>query len=115
MTAPASRRLSVLHLEDDTNDVALVAAELEQSGVECVIEAVRTRETFVAALGHECDIILSDYSLPGFDGLAALAIATKARPETPFLLVSGTLGEDLAIRALRIGATDYVIKTRLSR
>src|SRR5260370_17392392 len=61
------------------------------------------------------DLILADYTLPSFDGLTALEIARKTRPDIPFIFVSGTLDEEVAIEALKIGATDYVFKTRLSR
>src|SRR6266566_1403706 len=61
------------------------------------------------------DVILSDFSMPGFDGMAALALARDLAPDTPFVFVSGTLGEEYAIRALRNGATDYVLKTNLVR
>ena len=84
--------LHIIHLEDDENDAALVADALEQDGLECRIEVVWTREAFMAALEHGCDLILSDFSVPGFDGLTALQLATKSRPDLPFLLVSGTVG-----------------------
>jgi DNA-binding NtrC family response regulator len=61
------------------------------------------------------DLILADYTLPSFDGLSALRIAQQHSPEVPFIFVSGTLGEDVAIEALKTGATDYVLKTRLAR
>ncbi len=109
-----AKPLHIVHLEDDANDAALVAAALEQDGLECRIEAVRTREAFVAALGRGCDLILSDFSIPGFDGLTALHLAAKTSPDTPFLLVSGTLAEEAAIASLQGGATDYVLKHRLS-
>ncbi|MGQ0700794.1 MAG: response regulator [Panacagrimonas sp.] len=108
--------LRVLHLEDDPRDAELVQAELEAGGIECEITRVETRETFTAALVAAApDLILADFSLPSFDGLSALEIAAQQRPEVPFIFVSGTLGEELAIDALKIGATDYVLKERLSR
>ena len=61
------------------------------------------------------DLILADYSLPSFDGLSALKLARSVRPDLPVILVSGALGEDVAIEAFKLGATDYVLKTRLSR
>src|SRR5436309_7782472 len=82
----------------------------------CQVMRVDTRETFAAALEREdIDVILSDYSMPGFDGRQALTLAREKRPEVPFLFVSGTIGEDAAIEALKNGATDYVLKHRLMR
>ena len=78
--------------------------------------ASQTRAEFVAALEDGgIDLILADYTLPSFDGLSALKLAMNARPDLPFIFVSGSLGEEIAIEALKIGATDYVLKTRLSR
>jgi PAS domain S-box-containing protein len=111
-----STALSILHLEDDEDDATLVSATLERYGIECEIERVQTREDFVAALQRGgFDLILSDFSLPGFNGLSGLELARKMRPDIPFLFVSGTLGEDVAIQALKSGATDYVLKERLPR
>jgi len=110
------RPLQIIHLEDDPNDKLIVRATLEQQGVHCEVIDVTTRDEFVAALGRETvDLILSDYGLPGFDGLSALSLAARVRPDTPFILVSGTMGEEAAIDSLRSGATDYVLKTRLTR
>ena len=108
--------LRILHLEDDPNDALLIDAALRQEGVECQVVQVSTREAFVAELEKgDIDLILSDYALPGFDGLSALALARSAASDTPFILVSGTLGEEAAIESLRSGATDYVLKHRLNR
>ena len=94
----------------------IVRATLEQQGVRCEVAAVTTKEDFVRVLERGVvDLILSDYGLPGFDGLSALAIASRIQPNTPFILVSGTIGEEAAIDSLRSGATDYVLKTRLTR
>jgi PAS domain S-box-containing protein len=111
-----STALSILHLEDDDDDALLVAAMLDRYGVEAEIERVQTRDDFVAALERGgYDLILSDFSLPGFNGLAGLELAREKRPDIPFLFVSGTLGEDVAIEALKSGATDYILKERLTR
>jgi len=108
--------LNILHLEDDRNDALLVHALLQEQGIECDMERVQTRDEFVAALERGgMDLIFSDFTLPGFDGLAALTLAREKRPEVPFLFVSGTLGEEIAIDTLKRGATDYVLKRRLSR
>ena len=76
---------------------------------------VDTQPAFEAFIGKSFDLILADYTLPSFDGLSALRLAISACPDVPFIFVSGTLGEEVAIEALKIGATDYVLKTRLSR
>ncbi|HTB62199.1 MAG TPA: response regulator [Opitutales bacterium] len=108
--------LRILHLEDDANDAALILATLEAEGMACVINRVETRDDFILALEQGgLDLILSDFSLPMFDGLSALQIAHAKWPATPLIFVSGTLGEERAIDSLKSGATDYVLKGRLSR
>ncbi len=108
--------LRVLHLEDDVRDTELVQATLEGEGIPANLTRVETEQDFLAALKRESlDLILADYTLPSFDGLSALRIAQQHLPEVPFIFVSGTLGEDVAIEALKTGATDYVLKTRLAR
>jgi PAS domain S-box-containing protein len=111
-----SRSLHILHVEDDTADAELTQDTLETEGVACDVTRVETESTFLVAL-HKggFDLILADYALPSFDGLSALRIARQQRPDLPFIFVSGTMGEEVAIEALKIGATDYVLKTRLSR
>jgi PAS domain S-box-containing protein len=105
-----------LHLEDNLNDAALVQAALESEGSTSAITRVQTRADFVAALKPgNIDLIVADFSLPTFDGLAALEIAQKQCPDTPFILVSGTLGEEVAVAAMRSGAADYLLKDRLTR
>src|SRR6266513_3236001 len=106
----------VLHLEDDVRDTELVQATLEGEGIQSELTRVESQQDFLAALKRESlDLILADYTLPSFDGLSALRIAQQHSPEVPFIFVSGTLGEDVAIEALKTGATDYVLKTRLTR
>src|SRR6266550_2276426 len=108
--------LRVLHLEDDVRDTELVQATLEGEGIQSELTRVEREQDFLAALERESlDLILADYTLPSFDGLSALRIAQQHSPEVPFIFVSGTLGEDVAIEALKTGATDYVLKTRLAR
>ena len=110
------KALRILNLEDSPLDAELVHATLTQDGIECEILRVQTRADFAAALeSGDFDLILADYSLPSFDGLAALKVAQEIRPEVPFVLVSGALGEERAIEALKSGATDYVLKQRLER
>jgi len=108
--------LRVLHLEDDARDTELVQATLEGEGIQSELTRVEREQDFLAALKRESlDLILADYTLPSFDGLSALRIAQQRSPDVPFIFVSGTLGEDVAIEALKTGATDYVLKTRLAR
>jgi PAS domain S-box-containing protein len=109
-------KLRILILEDRPADAELVMRELRQAGIQFVAECVATEAAFLASLrDNPPDLILTDYSLPTYDGLSALASAQKECPETPFIFVSGTLGEETAIEALHRGATDYVLKQRLSR
>jgi signal transduction histidine kinase len=109
-------KLSILLLEDSSLDAELVCAALEAGGIAHDADRVVDGPGFRAAAERGgYDIILADYVLPGFDGLEALAIARAACPETPFVFVSGTLGEDVAVDALKGGATDYVTKQRLDR
>jgi PAS domain S-box-containing protein len=109
-------QLRILHLEDDPRDAELVQDTLESEGVCCSVHRVDTKADFVASLEKgDFDLILADYTLPSFDGLSALDIARQNWPHLPFIFVSGTLDEEIAIEALKIGATDYVFKTRLSR
>lgn len=111
-----STELRILHLEDSDNDAMLIHAALQRADFHCEIDRVDSREGFVAGLeAGGYDIILSDFALPNFNGLAALALAHEKRPDVPFIFVSGTIGEDTAIDALKSGATDYVLKQRLAR
>ncbi len=106
----------VLLVEDSPLDAELVAAQLEAGGLDFELTRVDNAEAFRAALaGRRFDLILSDYSIPGFDGLSALDISHREHPEVPFLFVSGALGEERAIEMLKRGATDYVLKDRLER
>ena len=108
--------LRILHLEDDVKDTELLQGMLEAEGVSIELTRVETEHDFVAALKRgKLDLILADYTLPSFDGVSALRLAHEHAPDVPFLFVSGTLGEDVAIEALKKGATDYVLKTRLAR
>ena len=108
--------LRILLLEDDSRDAELIQELLEAENFVCEMTRVQTRDEFLAALEHDAiDVILADYKLPSFDGASALKLASSARPDVPFIFVSGTIGEELAIEALKMGATDYVLKTGLSR
>jgi PAS domain S-box-containing protein len=106
----------ILHLEDSAVDADLIAERLRFGGLDAAITRVDGREEFIAALRRGgIDLILADFSLPAFDGISALALARQEAPRVPFIFVSGTLGEDAAVEALKDGATDYVVKQRLTR
>jgi PAS domain S-box-containing protein len=111
-----NEHLHILILEDMPADAELMEEELRDAGLSFVSKRVDKKLTFTRALEEFApDLILSDYSLPSFDGDSALKIAEDLKPDTPFIFVSGALGEELAIELLRKGATDYVLKNRLSR
>ncbi|MBI5031458.1 MAG: PAS domain S-box protein [Chloroflexi bacterium] len=106
----------ILHLEDHAADAELVQAMLELAEMSCQITLVQTQDKFIQTLSeHRYDVILADYLLPSFDGMSALRLARESYPDIPFIFVSGVLGEDAAIEALTEGATDYVLKQKLSR
>ncbi|MDP2044907.1 MAG: PAS domain S-box protein, partial [Deltaproteobacteria bacterium] len=110
------RALRILILEDLPSDAELMVYELRQAGIAHSSRRVADREPYVAALtANWPDLILSDFNLPNFDGMEALALAQATCPDTPFIFVSGAMGEEVAIDALKRGATDYVLKDRLSR
>jgi PAS domain S-box-containing protein len=111
-----SQMIHILHLEDDPVDADLIREKIEAAGLICQIVIVQTRDEFDTALrqgGH--DIILADFQLPRYDGMSALRLAQEICPEIPFIFVSGTMGEEAVIEGLTKGATDYVLKLRLSR
>jgi signal transduction histidine kinase len=114
--APAAHALRILLLEDSPADAELAQAELTDAGIEFTMTVVGGKSEFEAELRKAPPgIILSDYSLPGFDGTQALEIARQIAPDIPFIFVTGVLGEEVVIDMLRQGATDYVLKNRLSR
>lgn len=108
--------IKILLVEDVATDAELTIRQLRRDGLVVEAQRVKTRDAFIAGLKvFKPDLILSDYSLPEFDGLSALLIAHDACPDIPFLFLSGTIGEETAIHALKAGAIDYVLKTSLSR
>ena len=110
------KELRILILEDVPADAELEEHELRKAGLVFTSKVVDTREAFLRALDEFLpDLILSDYELPSFDGLAALRIAKEKCPDVPFILVTGKLGEEFAIEKLKEGATDYVLKNNLKR
>lgn len=110
------KELKILMLEDVPTDAELAARELRRAGIRFVSKRVETEQEFRGALREFVpEVILSDFTLPSFDGLSALQIAQEVCPEVPFIFVSGTIGEERAIEALKRGATDYVLKNNLAR
>jgi PAS domain S-box-containing protein len=110
------KKINILHLEDDKSDAFLINELLIDDEFEFKINHVENRDDFFHSLERESfDIILADYSLPGFDGLEALQIARKMNSTVPFIFVSGKLGEEVAVESLKSGATDYVLKQNLPR
>jgi PAS domain S-box-containing protein len=108
--------IHILHLEDDPADAELIQSMVEEEAPPCRIILAREREEYDQALRQNgIDIILADFKLPMYDGMSALRLAKKLKPEVPFIFVSGTMGEEAAIEGLTQGATDYVLKHNLSR
>ena len=108
--------LRVLHLEDSPRDAEILHDQLKTGGVSADIVLVNGKESFEAALaGETFDLILTDYNVPGYDGIAAVKLALEKQPETPVIVVSGTVGEAEAVNCLHVGATDYLLKQRLDR
>lgn len=103
-------------LEDSAVDAGVVGYTMRKGGLDFSLERVDTKASFLQELEQRPpDVILSDFSLPGFDGYAALSVASQKCPGVPFIFVTGTLGEEVAIETLKKGATDYVLKHRLGR
>src|SRR3979490_3025087 len=112
----SGRPLRVLLVEDSQSDTELTMWRLKQAGYVCAFRCVVNEIEMRAALCAELpDLILSDFSLPGFDGMTALAVARAEAPGVPFIFLSGTIGEERAIEALKCGAIDYVLKTNPKR
>jgi PAS domain S-box-containing protein len=111
----SKRSIRVLILEDRVNDAELMVRELRRAGFIPEWERAETENDFLALLDQEFDIILSDYSMPRFDGLRALELLKRRGSEIPFILVSSTIGDETAVEAIKQGATDYLLKGRLAR
>ena len=107
--------ITILLVEDSPNDEALVIDELRQAGMDPNWKRVENEADFLAGLQERPEIILSDFSLPQFSSWRALELLQESKLEIPFILVSGTIGEESAVESLKAGATDYVIKERLHR
>jgi PAS domain S-box-containing protein len=108
--------LRILHIEDDLLDAELTKAILERENIACTITPARSAKEFQAALETDrYDLVLCDFNLPSFDGFAALKQCREKLPHTPFIFLSGTIGEETAIESLKNGATDYVLKQNINR
>jgi two-component system, cell cycle sensor histidine kinase and response regulator CckA len=108
--------MHVLHLEDSLSDFELIQDQLKSRWPDCTVTRVSAHKEYEeAVLRGGFDLILSDYTLPNYNGLAALAFAREHRPEMPFVYISGTIGEERAIEAIKAGASDYIIKDRPMR
>jgi signal transduction histidine kinase len=113
---PVELKLRILVLEDNLQDRELIRSQLENENIECELIFTNGRADFEAAIDQGgFDLILSDYSLPQYDGLLALRLLRQKQPDLPFILISGTLGEEQAVECLKLGATDYILKQRLAR
>ncbi len=111
-----SRAINLLLAEDSDDDARLVVRTLQRAGLDVRHERIESAAAMAAALERqEWDVVISDYSMPGFSGLEALRILRSGGRDTPFILISGTAGEELAVDALKAGAGDYVLKKNLSR
>ena len=110
-----AQTLRVLFVEDNPDDLALLVRELRRAGLEPDWKCVETEPAFVEELNKQPDIILSDFSLPQFSGLRAAELLRESDLNIPFILISGTVGEEVAVEAMRNGATDYLLKDRIAR
>jgi len=116
MTTPSSPvSLRVLHIEDSELDHELTLAHLRRGGVTGIVRRVQSEAEYRNALFQPWDVILSDFNLPGFSGLVALELLKESGRLIPFILLSGEIGEDTAVEAMRNGASDYLLKNNLTR
>jgi signal transduction histidine kinase len=115
VSRPPVRPLRVLHLEDSDLDHELALAQLRRAGLAVQARRIESRAEFERELGGDWDLVLSDFNLPGFSGLQALELLRGSGRELPFILVSGEIGEDTAVEAMRNGASDYLLKNNLAR
>jgi PAS domain S-box-containing protein len=113
---PPSGQISILHLEDNARDAELIKHRLQVGGIAANISLVTSREEFEAALDRGVfDLVLCDYNLPGYHGISALQLARHVQPDASVIMISGSVGEDEAVKCLQSGATDYLLKQRLDR
>ncbi|NTW77367.1 MAG: response regulator, partial [Syntrophaceae bacterium] len=109
-------KLRILHVEDLDTDAELIKREIAKSGIQFIYKIVETKDEYVKAI-HEFkpDIILSDYTLPLFNGMQAILIREELAKSTPFILITGTINEETAVAVMKAGADDYLIKEHLTR
>ena len=108
--------LRVLFVEDIPADVELAERVLKRGGLDMTSMRIDTKEAFLAALSDfGPDIVISDYSMPAFDGMSALNLATERDPSLPVIILTGSMNEDTAVECIKAGATDYVIKEHMTR
>src|SRR5216684_1656616 len=115
MTDPNRRPLRVLIVEDRESDAALMVGELRRGGFDCAWHRVDSEAEFIARLEPSLDVILADFSMPGFSAPRALDLVKERALEIPFIVVSGSIEEETAVRVLKQGAADYLLKDRLGR
>ncbi|HEU6455117.1 MAG TPA: response regulator, partial [Roseateles sp.] len=111
----AARVLRVLHVEDSELDHQLISAQLARAGLRVELQRLDGLPAVLAALDKPWDAIISDFNLPGYSGLEVLDALKTRQLATPFILISGEIGEDIAVAAMRNGASDYLLKNNLNR
>ena len=107
--------LRLLQLEDNPADAELILLELKRAGFRSTVTRVDNKEDFLARLSPDLDLILADYNLPQFDAISALGLVKESGLDVPLIIVSGGIGEDVAVAAIHLGAADYLLKDRLTR
>jgi signal transduction histidine kinase len=110
-----NKKISALFIEDSQDDCDLIIRELKKNNLDVTYKRVECEKTLLTELSNNWDVILSDYNLPNFNGAEALKICRSNNVQTPFIIISGSVGEDLAIDLMRSGANDFVLKDRISR
>jgi diguanylate cyclase (GGDEF)-like protein/PAS domain S-box-containing protein len=115
MHGPMQKQLRVLIVEDCPDDAELLVRQLAQTGFTAVSRCVDSETAFLQQIGRGWDVILADYAMPGFGALRVLELAAKLAPAVPIIIVSGTIGEEVATEVMKLGAADYLLKDRLAR
>ncbi|NJO03257.1 MAG: response regulator [Bacteroidia bacterium] len=108
--------ICILLVEDSEDDALLISREFKRSGLKYIMDRVETEETLLSKLANQdWDIVISDYNLPRFGGLMALQLVKQQDEDLPFILVSGKIGEELAVEIMKAGADDYIMKDNMTR